>query len=179
MCVFCLSGEYSVSSLCIIAFSFFLSVFCLESFLSSFSFCLHLHITSHVSLTSSGVMGTLSIYKVFWSGLFHLLKFFFQKEKWNSSWFWICVRTLFVCVYMYASFCWHMCAGAHGGLRRACDLVELEWGAVMNCLMWVLGTEFRSFRRVASVQFLQTEANILICSPLIIQCGCFQECAWG
>lgn len=55
MRVMCLSGEYSVSSLCITALSTILSVFLLSS-MSSFSFCLYLPITSHVSLNFSGAI---------------------------------------------------------------------------------------------------------------------------
>lgn len=43
-----------------------------------------------------------------------------------------------------------MCAGTHGGQKRALDSLEWEIQIVVSCLMEVLGTELRVFRRAVS-----------------------------
>lgn len=53
--------------------------------------------------------------------------------------------------------------------------LELEWEAVRNCLMWMLGTDLRSSGRTASVCFSCLEAKVLICIPLTAQLGLVQR----
>lgn len=53
--------------------------------------------------------------------------------------------------------------------------LELEWEAVMNGQMWMLGTELKSSGKTASVCFSHLEAKILICIPLIAQLGLVQR----
>jgi len=58
-------------------------------------------------------------------------------------------RFLFIHVHAFGSILLCLC-GAHKGQKRASDLLELELQVVVGCLMWVLGTELRSFARAAN-----------------------------
>ena len=43
-----------------------------------------------------------------------------------------------------------MCAGAHGGQKKALDSLDVELWMVVSCLIWVLETKPRSSGRAAN-----------------------------
>ena len=46
---------------------------------------------------------------------------------------------VYVCVSLYVYK--HVCAGTHGGQKETLDPLQLQLQAVINSLVWVLGTE--------------------------------------
>lgn len=52
-----------------------------------------------------------------------------------------------------------MCADSHEGQKRALDSLEWEIQIVVSCLMEVLGTELRFFRRAVTSPFSPPSPN--------------------
>lgn len=53
-------------------------------------------------------------------------------------------------MYAWVYICIPHAYSAHGGQKRALDILELESQVVGSCLIWVLGTELRSLSRASA-----------------------------
>jgi hypothetical protein len=77
----------------------------------------------------------------------------------------------FVFIFNYGEGCAHE-VGTHGGQERVSDSQELELQAIMNHLMWVLGTELMSSARCTLKQSSISPGPFLSPAPENIHYPC-------